>query len=88
MNERTISDEQFIHDCIITVMQDDPSKIIEVRELSEGMPIMEGETTHEIMSEEALHQFKVNAESFPELKTIDEDKVMRMLEHTFIEKGW
>ena len=84
MNEN----EKFIHDCIIQVMNDDPSKIIEVRQLSEGMPMMEGETIHEIMSEEALHQFKVNVESFPELRTIDEDKVMRMLEKTFIEKGW
>ena len=85
---KNVSDEQFIHDCIITIMNDDPSKIIQVRELSEGMPIFGNETIYTAMSEEALELFRVNLEQFPELKTIDEMKVLDMLESTFERLGW
>ena len=69
-------------------MNDDPSKIIQVRELSEGMPIFGNETIYTAMSEEALELFRVNLEQFPELKTIDEMKVLDMLESTFERLGW
>jgi hypothetical protein len=85
---KNVSDEQFIHDCIVTIMNDDPSKIIQVRELSEGMPIFGNETIYTAMSEEALELFRVNLEQFPELKTIDEMQVLDMLESTFERLGW
>lgn len=88
MNAHTVSNEQFIHDCIVAVMNDDPSKIIQVRELSAGMPTFGNETIYTAMSEEALELFKINASQFPELALIDEDTVLDMLETTFERLGW
>ena len=56
--------------------------------MSEGMPIFGNETIYTAMAEEALELFKVNVKSFPELKTIDEDKVCLMLEETFERNEW
>lgn len=80
--------DQYIADVIITVMKDDPTKIVEVRQAAEAMPIFEGETLRAIMAEEALHEFKVNAAAFPELKLIDEDTVLTLLENEFERLGW
>lgn len=83
-----MDNETFIANCIITVMQDDPSKIVMCRQAAEAMPMFDGETIQQIIAEEALHNFKVNAESFPELKVIDENKVLDLLEQHIKEAGW
>jgi hypothetical protein len=79
---------EFVAHAILKVMEDDPSKIIQVRELSEAMPHDEGETIQEIMAEEAIHQMSVNINVFPEMQTMDRSRVEQILMSEFTKRGW
>jgi len=79
---------EFVAHAILKVMEDDPSKIIQVRELSERMPHDENETIQEIMAEEAIHQMSVNMGHFPEMQTMDRSRVEQILTSEFTKRGW
>ena len=91
----TNSTPEFVAKVIITVMDDDPSKIIEAQDDAKFM-IESGAdfgcTRAELMAEYALVMFKrMNTESFPELKTLtddDETTVENLIANHITSKGW
>jgi hypothetical protein len=95
-NEAMMETPEFIANVIITVMDDDPAKIIEAQD-DANMMIAAGAafdaTRAELMAEYALSVFKRMNEnhSFPELKTLtdeDETKVENIIAAHIETKGW
>ena len=85
----------FIAQVIITVMDDDPSKIIEAQDDAKFMIEMGadfGASRASLMGEYALAMFKrMNTTAFPELNTLtddDENKVIDIIAAHIETKGW
>lgn len=86
---------EFIAKVIITVMNDDPAKIIAAQDDANMMVTVGasfGCTRAELMAEYALSMFKaMNTTAFPELKTLtaaDETKVEDMIAAHIEQAGW
>lgn len=86
---------KFIAHVIITVMDDDPSKIIESSDDAQSMidaGASFGETRATLMAEYALSVFKAqNTVAFPELTTLteaDERAVENIIAEHITNKGW
>jgi len=90
-----MNDPEFIAQVIITVMTDDPAKIIEAQDDAKMMMDMDasfGSTRAQLMAEYALVMFKAqNTVSFPELKTLtetDESNVEALIATHIERSGW
>lgn len=90
-----MKDVEFIARVVITVMDDDPSKIIEAQDDAKMMAELGADfgcTRAELMAEYALSVFKrMNTQSFPEMQNLtdeDESKVEGIIAAHIVEKGW
>lgn len=88
------NDAEFIVNLIVTLMEEDPSKVIEAIDDAQAMIAVGadmGATRHELMAEYCLYIIQRTNAHIPELETLikeNEAEIERGLIAHFEEQGW